>query len=202
MMLNRIINILLKPTSEWQVIANEPSSIGGIFGGYAIPLSLLQVVASVVALGFLGIGAEIMEMSGVTVSMADTILRAVVGFATGLVLLYALAFIGSKIAPSFNGSADLVQSLKLFTYSSTPTWVLGALLPFFMTSMGLMVLVSLLSFASIGYAIYLIYAGAGPVLGIPQEKLAGFTVVVIALYIGLGLIVFGITSTVQKMSLF
>ncbi len=201
-MLNRVINILWKPASEWQVIANEPSSLGGIFGGYAIPLSLLQAVASVVALGLFGIGAEIMEMSGVTVSLADTILRAVVSFATGLVLLYVLAFIGSKIAPSFNGSADIIQSLKLFTYSSTPTWILGVLLPFFMTSMGLVILVSLLSFASIGYAIYLIYAGAGPVLDIPQEKLAGFTVVVIALYIGLGLIVFGITSAVQKMSLF
>ena len=201
-MLNRVINILWKPASEWQVIANEPSSLGGIFGGYAIPLSLLQAVASVVALGLFGIGAEIMEMSGVTVSLADTILRAVVSFATGLVLLYVLAFIGSKIAPSFNGSADIIQSLKLFTYSSTPTWILGVLLPFFMTSMGLVILVSLLSFASIGYAIYLIYAGAGPVLDIPQEKLAGFTVVVIALYIGLGLIVFGITSAAQKMSLF
>ncbi len=201
-MLNRIMNILFKPNSEWQVIANEQSSIGGIFGGYAIPLSLIQTVASVVALGFLGIGAEIMEMSGVTVSLADTVLRAVVGFAVGLVLLYALAFIGSKIAPSFNGNGDLVQSLKLFTYSSTPSWVLGALLPFFMTSMGLLLLVSVLSFAAMGYAVYLIYAGAGPVMGIPQEKLAGFTVVVIALYIGLGLIVFGITSAVQKMSLF
>jgi hypothetical protein len=201
-MLNRIMNILFKPSSEWQVIANEQSSVGGIFGGYAIPLSLIQTVASVVALGFLGIGAEIMEMSGVTVSLADTVLRAVVGFAIGLVLLYALAFIGSKVAPSFNGNADLVQSLKLFTYSSTPSWVLGALLPFFMTSMGLLLLVSVLSFAAMGYAIYLIYAGAGPVMGIPQEKLAGFTVVVIALYIGLGLIVFGITSAVQKMSLF
>ena len=201
-MLSRVMNILLKPTSEWQVIANEQSSVGGILGGYAIPLSLLQTLASVVALGVLGIGAEIMEMNGVTVSLADTILRAVVSFATGLVLLYVLAFIGSKIAPSFNGSADFVQSLKLFTYSSTPTWVLGALLPFFMTSMGLLILVTLLSFASIGYAIYLIYAGAGPVLDVPQEKLAGFTVVVIALYIGLGLIVFGISSAVQKMSLF
>lgn len=201
-MLNRVINILWKPASEWQVIANEPSSLGGIFGGYAIPLSLLQAVASFVALGLFGIGAEIMEMSGVTVSLADTILRAVVSFATGLVLLYVLAFIGSKIAPSFNGSADIIQSLKLFTYSSTPTWILGVLLPFFMISMGLVILVSLLSFASIGYAIYLIYAGAGPVLDIPQEKLAGFTVVVIALYIGLGLIVFGITSAVEKMSLF
>ena len=201
-MLNRIINILLKPTSEWQVIANEPSSVGGIFGSYAIPLSAIQAVTTVIALGFLGIGAEMMEMSGVSVSLADTAMRAVVGFATGLVLLYALAFIGSKIAPSFSGNDDIVQSLKLFTYSSTPSWVIGALLPFFMSSMGLMIIVSLLSLASIGYAIYLIYAGAGPVMDIPQEKLAGFTVVVIALYIGLGLIVFGITSTVQKMSLF
>ena len=201
-MLNRIINILIKPNSEWKVIADEQSSVAGIYTGYAIPLSLIQTVASIVALGYLGIGAEMMEMSGVTVSLADTAMRAIVGFVTGLVLLYALAFIGSKIAPSFNGNGDMLQAFKLFTYSSTPTWILGAILPFFMTSMGLIVLVSLLSFASIGYAIYLIYAGAGPVMGIPQEKLAGFTVVVIALYIGLGLIVFGITSTVQKMSLF
>jgi Yip1 domain len=201
-MLNRIINILLKPTSEWQVIANEPSSVGSILGGYAVPLSIIQAITTIVAVGYMGIGAEIMEMSGVSVSLADTAVRALVGFAMGLALLYGLAFIGSMIAPSFNGNADIVQSLKLFTYSSTPSWVAGALLPFFMSSMGLMILVSVLSFASIGYAIYLIYAGAGPVMGIPQEKLAGFTVVVIALYIGLGLIVYGITSALQSMSLF
>ena len=61
MMLNRIINILLKPTSEWQVIANEPSSVGGIFSGYAIPLSVIQAITTVVALGYLGIGAEMMS---------------------------------------------------------------------------------------------------------------------------------------------
>jgi hypothetical protein len=201
-MLNRIINILLKPTSEWQVIANEPSSVGGILGGYAVPLSIIQAITTIVAVGYMGIGAEIMEMSGVSVSLADTAVRALVGFAMGLALIFGLAFIGSMIAPSFNGNADIVQSLKLFTYSSTPSWVAGALLPFFMSSMALMIVVSLLSFASIGYAIYLIYAGAGPVMGIPQEKLAGFTVVVIALYIGLGLIVYGITSALQTMSLF
>ena len=202
MMFNRIINILLKPTSEWQVIANESSSVGGILAGYAIPLSVVQAITTVVALGYLGIGTEMMEMGGLSVTLADTAMRAFVGFAAGLVLLYALAFIGCMIAPSFNGNADIVQSLKLFTYSSTPSWVAGALLPFFMSSMGLMILVSLLSFASIGYAIYLIYLGAGPVMGIPKEKLAGFTVVVIALYIGLGLIVYGITNAAEKMSLF
>lgn len=201
-MYNRIINILLKPTSEWQIIANEPSSVGGLFGGYAIPLSVIQAITAVVALGFLGIGAEIIEMGGLSITLADTAMRAFVGFVAGLALLYALAFIGSMIAPSFNGTADIVQSLKLFTYSSTPSWVAGAMLPFFMSSMGLAIVVSLLSFASIGYAIYLIYIGAGPVMGIPQEKLAGFTVVVIALYIGLGLIVYGITSAVEKMPLF
>lgn len=201
-MFNRIINILLKPTSEWQVIANEPSSVGALFGGYAIPLSVIQAITAVVALGFLGIGAEIIEMGGLSVTLADTAMRAFVSFVAGLALLYALAFIGNMIAPSFNGTADIVQSLKLFIYSSTPSWVAGAMLPFFMSSMGLAIVVSLLTFASIGYAIYLIYIGAGPVMGIPQEKLAGFTVVVIALYIGLGLIVYGITSAVEKMSLF
>lgn len=201
-MFNRITNILLKPTSEWQAIANEPSSVAGIFSSYAIPLSIIQAVTTVVASGYLGIGAEMMELGGVSASLGDTAMRAVVGFAAGLILLYALAFIGSLIAPSFNGNSDLVQALKLFTYSSTPSWIAGALLPFFMFSAGLMILASLLTLAAIGYAIYLIFIGAGPVMGVPQEKLAGFTVVVIAIYIGLGLIVYGITSSVSTMSLF
>ena len=202
MMLQRIINILLKPTSEWQVISDEPSSVAAIFSRYAIPLSIIQAITTVIALGYLCIGAEMMEMGGVSTTLADTALRAVVGFATGLVLLYVMAFIGGLIAPSFNGNADIVKSLKLFAYSSTPSWIAGALLPFFMASPGLMILASLVSLASIGYAIYLIYAGASPVMGVPQEKLAGFTVVVIALYIGLALIVYGMTSAAQKMSLF
>ncbi len=201
-MFNRISNILLKPMSEWNVISNEQASVGGIFGGYAIPLMVLQFISSVVAMGVLGIGAEIMEMSGVTVSLQYTIVRGLMTLAISLVLLYLLALIGSKIAPSFNGNSDIVQALKLFAYSSTPTWVIGIIMPFLMGSMGLMILVSLLSFAALGYAIYLIYVGAGPTLGIPQEKLAGFTVVVIALYIGLGLIMYGITTATQSLSLF
>ena len=201
-MLNRIKNILLQPASEWSVISNEPASVKSIFSGYAIPLSALQFVATVVAMGVLGIGAELMELGGISVSLADTVLRGVISFAMSLVLLYVLALVCSKIAPSFNGNSDLVQALKLFTYSSTPTWVLGAIMPFLMGSMGLMMLVSLLSLAALGYAIYLIYIGAGPTLGIPQEKLAGFTVVIIAIYIGLAVIVYGITSATQKLSLF
>ena len=201
-MLNRIINILMKPTSEWGAISNEPASVGGIFGGYAIPLTVLQFISSVVAMGVLGIGAQLIEMSGVSVSLMDVIVRGLVNVLLGLALLYVLALIGSKIAPSFHGNSDFVQSLKLFTYASTPTWVLGAIMPFLMGSMALLMLMSLLSLAAMGYAIYLIYAGAGPVLGIPQEKLAGFTVVVIAIYIGMGLIVYGITTATQKLSLF
>lgn len=201
-MLNRVINILLKPTSEWQVISNEPSSVGRIFGGFAIPFSVLQAVAGVVALGVLGIGSDMMAQAGLSISMPAIIWRMVVGFVLSLVLLYALAYIGSLIAPSFNGNSDTVQALKLFTYSSTPTWLIGVVTPFFMGSPGLMILFGLLSFAAIGYAIYLIYIGAGPVMGITQDKLAGFTVVVIAIYIALGVVVYGVTSTLEKMALF
>lgn len=201
-MLNRIINILLTPTSEWQVIAEEQRSVGRILGGYVIPLSLIQLATTIVATGYLGIGAEMLEMEGISLSLAETAVHAAVSFALGLALLYGLALIGSIIAPSFNGIASVVQSFKLFTYSSTPSWIVGALLPFLMLSIGMALLGSLLFCASFGYAIYLIYVGGGPVMGIPQEKLAGFTVVVIALYIGLGVIVYGITTAVQKMSLF
>lgn len=201
-MLNRIINILTKPASEWRVIGEESASVGSLFTGYAIPLAALHLIATIVATGVLGIGEEIMAMGGVTVALGDIVVRSALNFVMTLILLYVLALIGSKIAPSFGGDSNFVQALKLFVYSSTPTWVLGIIMPFLMVSMGMALLASLLSLAALGYAIYLIYIGARPTLAVPQEKLAGFTVVVIAIYIGLALIIFGITSAVQKLSLF
>lgn len=198
-MLSRIANIMSKPTAEWPVIAAEESSIGRILGGFYIPLSLLAVITTILALGVLGIGADLLEQAGMSVTIGDTVVRAVTSFIFGLLTFYALTYLASIIAPSFEGKGSLVQAAKLFAYSSTPTLIAGILLPFLSASPLLLIL---LTFASIAYAIYLIYVGAGPVLDIPAEKLAGFTVVVLAIYIALGVVMYGVNSMIESLSLF
>jgi hypothetical protein len=110
---------------------------------------------------------------------------AVIGYILSLVTLYLMGIIVNSVSPSFNGKSDLHQSLKLLTYASTPTWLAGLVgwIP---------ILGALVSFAANVYVVYLIYLGLQPVLGVPKEKVAGFTVVIVLIYVVLSLIVSGI----------
>ena len=180
---DRAKNILLKPTDEWNVIASEPATVGGLFTGYAVPFLALGVVASTIAVGVLGIGADGFAALGLgTVGLSVGVGMAAVGFVLSTAMLFIMAFIVNAVSPSFNGKSDLVQSMKLMTYASTPAWVAGIIAPF-IPGIGF-----LFSLAGIAYVVYLIYLGLKPVLGVPQEKVAGFTVVTVIIYIVLSTI--------------
>lgn len=64
-LVDRAKNILLNPKAEWDVIAKEPATVGSLFTGYAIPLSVLPIIGSVIALGLLGIGAGSLAPMGI-----------------------------------------------------------------------------------------------------------------------------------------
>jgi hypothetical protein len=80
-------------------------------------------------------------------------------------------------------------------YASTPSWVasLVSWIPF---------LGVLISFAALVYVVYLIYLGIRPVLGVPQEKVAGFTVVIVLIYIVLLMVISGILVGLLFSSMF
>ena len=183
-LVDRAKNILLKPIPEWDVIASESASVGGLFTGYAIPLMCLPIIGTAVAVGLLGIGAGGFAALGMgTIGIVAALGMGVVGFLLGLVVLYAMSFIINAVSPSFNGKSDLTQATKLMTYASTPSWIAGLITPFLGPVGGL------LSLAAIAYVVYLIYTGIRPVLAIPQEKVAGFTVVTILIYIVLSFVI-------------
>ena len=184
----RAKNIILKPTDEWNVIAAEPATVGRLFTGYAMPLALILVASEILFSGLLGISAaDMMGLGGGIMSMGMTAIAgmAVVGFVLSLVTLFVMGTIVKLVSPSFNGTSDKVQAMKLMTYASTPNWVVALVswIPF---------LGALLSFAAIAYAVYLIYIGLHPVLGVPKEKIAGFTVVIVLIYLVLALVISGI----------
>lgn len=180
---DRAKNILLSPTSEWEVVAKDPATLGGLFTGYAIPLMILPIVGQVVAVGLLGIGAGSLAPLGMaSIGVMAAAAMGVVGFVLGLAVLYAMIFIVNAVSPSFQGKSDMVQAAKLMVYASTPAWIAGLIAPF------LGMIGGLLSFAAIGYVVYLIYQGIRPVMEAPQEKVAGFTVVIVLIYIVLSFV--------------
>ena len=183
----RAKNIIIKPTDEWNVIAAEPATIGRLFTGYAAPLALIQLGSAILFTGLLGISAlDMMGLgSGMPTGLVAIASSAVVDFILSLVTLFMMGMIVKRVSPSFNGNSDQVQAMKLMTYASTPSWVVALVgwIPF---------LGALLSFAAIVYVVYLIYLGLHPVLGVPKEKVAGFTVVIVLIYVVLALVLSGI----------
>ena len=185
---DRAKNILMKPADEWNVISGEPATVGGLFTGYAMILAAIPVIAAIVFTGLLGMSAAgLGGMGGGTMAMGFTAIAgmAVIGYVLSLITLYLMSMIVNAVSPSFNGKSDIVQSTKLMTYASTPTWAAGLV-------SWIPILGGLISLASIAYVVYLIYLGLKPVLGVPQEKVAGFTVVIVLIYIVLSLVVSGI----------
>jgi hypothetical protein len=185
----RAKNIILKPMDEWNVIASEPATIGGLFTGYAAPLALIPLVSTILFTGLLGISA--LDMMGLGNDMPTGLMAiassAVVDFIVSLVTLFGMVMIVKRVSPSFNGNSDKVQAMKLMTYASTPSWVVALVswIPF---------LGALLTFAAIAYVVYLIYVGLHPVLGVPKEKVASFTVVIVVIYVVLALVIAGFAA--------
>jgi hypothetical protein len=193
-LVDRAKNILLKPAEEWEIIAKEPASVGGLITGYAIPLMILPIIGQIVGLGLLGIGTENYAMMGMgSIGLIGGAVIGIIGFVIGLALLYAMIFAVNAVSPSFNGKSDMAQSAKLMVYASTPSWVAGLIAPL------LGFLGGLVGLAAIAYVVYLIYIGIKPVLEVPQEKAAGFTVVTVLIYIVLtvilSMVIFGLLLT-------
>ncbi len=193
---NRAMSMITKPKEEWAVIASEPATVGGLFTGYAAILALLPLIGSILFLGLLGLGATGMGGAAVMgMGLSFIAVTAVVSYFVGLGLLWLVSFIVSSIAPSFNGKQDMVQATKLMVYSATPTWLAGVV-------SGIPVLGILVSLAAIVYAVYLIYLGVKPVLSVPDDKVAGMSVVTVLIYIIASIVVGGIIAATIMATMF
>jgi hypothetical protein len=123
--------------------------------------------------------------SGMPLDLMAIAGMAILSFIVSLVSLFVMGTVVKFVSPSFDGTSDKVQAMKLMTYASTPTWVVALVswIPF---------LGAVLGFAAIVYVVYLIYCGLNPVMGVPKEKIAGFTVVIVLIYVVVALIMSGI----------
>jgi hypothetical protein len=202
-LIERVQSILLKPKQTWPVIAAEPADAATIYTRYVLILAAIPALANFIGWTMVGGGAF-----GVTVRLPimTGLVQMIVGYALSLAMVYVLALIVNALAPTFDGTKDMVAALKVVAYGSTAGFVGGifALLPS-LAPLGLL--------ASL-YSIYLIYTGLPVLMRSPPGKAGAYTAVVIvcavvamivlgavsALFVGRGPMGFG-SSTVSAPAL-
>ena len=167
-LVDRVKNILLTPRTEWEVIDAEPTTVADLYKGYIIPLAAIGPVAQ--AIGFSVFGMRLPFLGTYRTPVVTAITQAVVMFVMMLVGVYVLSLIIDKLAPTFAGTSNQIQALKVAAYSYTASWVAG-----------IFMLVPALSFLSIlgVYSLYLLYLGLPVLMKSPAEKALSYTAVVI-----------------------
>ena len=168
-LIQRVQDILLRPSPTWDKIDTEPATTKSLFTGYACILAAIPAVAGLIG-GLLLVHIGLISIVG-----------AIVGYVLSLVSVFLLGLIIDALASSFDGQKNPVQALKLAVYASTPGWVAGIL--------GIVPFLGLLAFIGMLYGIYLLYLGIPKLMKAPQEKAIGYTVVAVVVALVLQIIV-------------
>jgi Yip1 domain len=182
----RVKGILLQPRTEWGVIDNEISSIGGIYKGYVMALAAIAPVATLIHGVVFGY-----SLFGITYhpSIGGAIGTAVMSYLLSLVSVFALGWVIDMLAPSFGGAPNRLQAFKVAAYSATASWVAGIfnLLPGlgFLTVLGF-------------YSLYLLYLGLPKLMKVPEDKAVPYTLVSIVAAAILFLIVGAASSAITS----
>lgn len=154
-LVDRVKNILLSPRTEWPTIAAEAATVQSLYTGYILILAAIAPIALLIRSGGAAIAAAIAQ------------------YVVALVIIYLLALIVDALAPTFNGTKDFTQSLKLVAYSYTAPWIAGVFLLLGTTIGGLIGLLAAI------YAWYTFYLGVPTLKKCPPEKAVGYTIVVV-----------------------
>lgn len=178
-LIERAKNIVLKPKSEWPVIAGEAGATGDLYKNYIAPLAAIGPVASFVGLSL--IGASVPFLGTIRVPLMSGLAMAIVSFVMALVGVFVIALVIDALAPSFGGEKNPAQALKVAAYSFTPAWLAGVLN--LIPSLGVLVLLASL------YGIYLLYLGLPVLMKAPEDRAVPYTVVVVVCAIVVGVVV-------------
>ncbi|MCB2067599.1 MAG: YIP1 family protein [Erythrobacter sp.] len=164
---SRAKGILTAPDAEWAKVATETDQPMQVFLRYALPLIIIGPVASFIGMQVFGLGA--MGVS-VRIGLVPGITIAVVSLVMAMVSLWVMAWVANMLSPNFGGKSDFASAFRLMAYSYTAAWLAQIF--------GIVPMLSILGIVGL-YSFYLLYKGVTPVMGVPQEKAVGYTVVTV-----------------------
>src|SRR5579884_2688067 len=169
--LARAGRLLVSPAGEWLAIAGEFTTAGPIYTGYLVPMAAIGPLAATLGTALFGERSSLATLGDTyPMSLGDAVTSGVLEYGLNLAAVSALAAVIERLAPLHGAPRNRVQALKLAAYGTTPYW-LGGALGLFPKLAPIGVLLGL-------YAIRLFRLGVGPVLKVPREKAAAYTVLV------------------------
>ena len=183
---DRARNICLTPSTEWPVIAAEPTSPGTLISGYVVPLAAIGAVA-----GFIGgtlIGHTVPYLGTYRVPFFSGIVAALFIFCMAIVGVFVLSLVINALAPTFGGEQNSTQALKVAVYSYTPAWIAGVL--------QIVPLLGVFGIFAGLYGLYLLYLGLPRLMKCPEDKAVGYTAVVVVCAIVLSIVFTAIGGTI------
>jgi Yip1 domain len=182
-LVDRVKNILLSPSKEWEVIDGETATVASLYTGYILPLAAITPICQAIGYSVFGISLPFVGTWRTPISSAIT--SAVVTYVLTLVGVYLLSLIIDNLAPTFGGTRSSIQALKVAAYSYTAAWVAGifTLIP------GLRIL-TILGL----YSLYLLYLGIPVLMKSPKEKALGYTAVVLLVGIIISFVIGAVAS--------
>jgi hypothetical protein len=191
-LLERIKNIVLQPKLEWLVIAPEPTSSAQLYTGYVMPLAAFAAVMSFVHTSVIGVSVPFAGV--IRTPIGSGLTAAVFAFGLALLGLFLVGLIINALAPTFAGTSDRRQALKVAAYSFTPAWLsaLLALSP---------LLPMLLQWIAFFYGIYVLYLGLPVLMRSPKERALGYTATVVVCTLLLGIVFLGISMVAGRFGL-
>jgi hypothetical protein len=180
-LVDRAKNIIMTPTTEWEVIKTETLSTGEMIGGYAAILALIPAAA-----GFIGKSLIGVPLFG-KIPIVPGFLWAVLTYVMSLVSLWIMALIIDALAPSFGATKDMSGSMKVSVFSMTAAWVAGIF--------SVIPLLGILSILGL-YSLYLLYGGMKTIKSPAPDKLMAYYLITIVVAIVVYFVISMVVSAV------
>ena len=167
-LVDRARGIVLRPRQEWQVIASEQTTASALYRSYVVPLAAIGPIATIIGTALFGL--SIPFVGAVRVPLGAAVTQAVVTYVLTLVGTYVFALIIDALAPTFAGTRNSTQALKVAVYASTAAWLAAAF----------SILPALSFLALLGlWSLYLLYLGLPVLMKAPPERALTYTAAVV-----------------------
>lgn len=165
----RMVNLIVSPQKEWDLIENEVTTKRELFYEVAIPLSLIVSLASILG-GFL-----FNRLYGYSALHIFT--EGIVNFFIFIVGIYISGIVINELSTNFDAQKNEISAFKLVVYSYVPVFLISVITSFLpkLTILNILEL----------YSLILFYIGISPLMKVSEEKKVGYTLVCILIMVGI-----------------
>jgi hypothetical protein len=184
-LIERVMNILTKPQTEFDKIETETASTPGLIMGYVLPLAAIGAIAGFIGMSLIGAGAFGISYR---VPMVPGLVTAAVHLGLAIAGVFVMSFIINALAPSFGSRQDPAQAMKLAAHYPTAAWVAGifAIYP----PLGPLGILGL-------YSLFLLYIGLPRLMKTPEDKRIGYFLTIIVISIVVWVVIGAVAMAVQ-----